>query len=122
MKGKRDMNNKEHDKGCVNVEIDGIFCKKCNEMHPSMYWHEAFENYLNEEEWVQTYMRTLQRFQQAPSMERAKSEYAEMLEVHGICHLCEEGVCFVCGRETSFIDGNTIRYVCSEECKEKAEG
>ena len=42
MKGIRDMNNKENDRGCVNVEIDGVFCKKCNEMHPSMYWHEEF--------------------------------------------------------------------------------
>lgn len=32
--------------GDVDIEIDGFWCKKCEELHPTLYWHEKFDEYL----------------------------------------------------------------------------
>ena len=35
----------------IKIEIDGIWCKKCQELHPTLFWHEKYNDYeLNRKE------------------------------------------------------------------------
>ena len=29
----------------ICIEPDGIWCKKCQKMHPTLFWHEKYNDY-----------------------------------------------------------------------------
>lgn len=68
----------------VNIEIDGIYCPKCNDLHPTLSWHEKYIDYLNENQWITNHIQTVKRFRIECSEAETQTEYQSILHANGI--------------------------------------
>lgn len=73
MKGEIELN----DTG-IDIEIDGVYCPKCNDLHPTLMWHNKYNNYLNKDKWIQEYKKSLLRFK----LEIPNTEVIQRYEKH----------------------------------------
>ena len=97
----------------IFCDIDGIWCPKCRQMHPSLYWHKAYNDYLldRKQKWEENKKKRPNLF--------GNAEYTDLLPRMGLIEEEDEGECCICKRQTFFKDINTKKYVCSNECKSK---
>ena len=100
----------------IDVWIDGIWCRKCRDLHPTLYWHDKYDDYLldRREQWEESKKKR-------PAL-YGDAEYVDDLPVHGLKQEDVRGPCAVCGCETYFKHLQMDKYVCSDECKYALEG
>ena len=94
----------------INIEIDGIWCPKCRDFHPVLYWHEKYDDYeMNRHKsWLETKKKHPLLFQDA--------EYVDTLPDLDL-EECTVGLCVICKTPTHFRRISNGHYVCSNECK-----
>ena len=82
----------------ICIEPDGIWCKKCQKMHPTLFWHEKYNDYelSRKERWFES--------------------------IKGLKQEEQEGNCVICNTPTFFKTIETDNYVCCDECKYKELG
>ncbi|NQI71489.1 hypothetical protein HO594_10125 [Streptococcus suis] len=97
--------------GVVDIEIDGFWCKKCEELHSHLYWHKKFDEYLlnRREVWEQQKKVRPNLFKDAL--------YEDSLPRLGLTEQRHRGTCVSCGHLTYFTSLKTKRFICSNECK-----
>ena len=96
----------------INVQIDGIWCKKCQQIHPTLFWHEKYDNYeLNRKvKWLENMKK---------HFPNEKLEYKDTLYIKDLEECNNIGSCIICGTKTHFKHTTTKNYICSDECKYK---
>ena len=96
----------------INVKLDGIYCKECNTLHPTLFWHKKYNDYeLNREENYHKMM--IKHF---PNIEYT---YKDNLYIKNLEETKELNECVICKTLTYFKHISTNNYVCSDECKYK---
>ena len=103
--------------GEISIEIDGIYCPKCNMFHPTLFWHEKYDDYINQSDYINRIIKGYERFGATINNDDAYKNFVEYLLALGIDKNKIEGKCVVCSAKTSFINKRTNHYVCSHECK-----
>lgn len=103
----------------VDLEIDGVYCPKCNDLHPTLMWHEKYNDYLKKDKWVQEYKKSLLRFKLKISNNEAIQQYEKHVDAKDIIQKDYTGECIICSTLTHFINKKTENFVCSDECKYK---
>lgn len=99
----------------VNIILDGCWCPKCKDFHPTVFWHKKYDEY------------ELDRYEQFLEMKRKRPQlmkdavYTDHLPSKGLVEHSESKKCAICGTMTHFSSIKTGRYVCSDECKYKEE-
>ena len=88
----------------VNVEIDGVWCPKCKTFHPTLYWHEKYNDWLVNRK--NKHPEICKRF-------KINTHYLDGMDVSE----CMSSKCVVCGDITNYTDKQTGDPVCSDECK-----
>ena len=111
------MGTKEY--GEIDIEIDGIYCPKCNDLHPTLFWHEQYEEYLERELWIMNHKRAVERFRMTLSAEQLAKSYDDHLRGLSLTLDKMPGECVVCATPTHFRHAVTGHYLCSDECKYK---
>lgn len=106
------MNNRE-----ISIEIDGIYCPKCNDLHPTLCWHDRYDDYINQSDYINRIIKACERFGVTISNDDAYKKIIEYLLALEIDKTETIGKCVVCSAKTSFINKRTNHYVCSDECK-----
>ena len=101
----------------ISIEIDGIYCPKCNTFHPTLFWHKKYDYYINQSDHIDRISKSYERFGATISNEDAYNNFVEYLMALEIDKTKTEGRCVVCSAKTSFINKRTNHYVCSDECK-----
>ena len=97
----------------ITCEIDGIWCPKCRELHPTLMWHEKYNDYeLNRKE------RFEENKRKRPNLFK-DAKYVDNLYIKELEEMKEQGNCIVCNDLTYFKDLKLGNYVCSDECKYK---
>ena len=96
----------------VCIDIDGIWCKKCNKLHPTLMWHDKYNNYLldRREQWQEAIDKHFKNIVK-------DAEYIDNLPYKNLEEKNIEGECVICKSKTFFTILNTNTYVCSDECK-----
>lgn len=112
-------NERGGDSVAVNVEIDGIYCPKCKQMHPTLYWHDKYDNYLDFTLWRESYSISLMRLGKVASQEVVDIEYEKNLDIRDLKLSKKQMQCAICAGETFFISKRTSNAVCSDECRYK---
>lgn len=103
----------------ITVEIDGVYCKRCNDMHPTLCWHEKYDELLDFKSHIETYKRASERFKISFTDAKLEELYKDKLRRRGVKIEEKPGCCSVCSCETKFINIESNAYVCSDECKYK---
>ena len=93
--------------GEVNVVIDGIFCNKCNVMHPTLYWHEKYNDYLPK------------RKEKHAMLAEKYGVTTHYLSALGLMEATTEVECVICGAPTNYKSVDNNGYVCCDECRYK---
>ena len=112
-RGGEGMNNN----GEISIEIDGIYCPKCNALHPTLFWHKKYDDYIKQSDYIDRIIKAYERFGATISEDDAYKNFVEYLLTLEIDKTKTEGKCVVCSAKTSFINKRTNHYVCSDECK-----
>lgn len=111
-----DVDQKKSDS--IDIVLDGIYCPNCKEIHPVLYWHDKYDSYLDESEYINTDKNMLKRFKADELTDiELKIRYYQRLSLLDISLSNVEGECIVCGCKTIFKSLLTGNFVCSEECK-----
>ena len=94
----------------INFESEGIYCSKCNDLHPTLMWHDKYDDYLmnRKERWEENKEKRPQLF--------GSAEYTDSLAIKGLEECTSAGSCMICSTDTHFISVKTGHYVCSDEC------
>lgn len=108
------MDMKEY--GEIDVEIDGIYCPKCHELHPTLHWHDKYEEYLERNQWIRSHKKAVERFKISLSPEQLSKAYDDHLGVLGLILDETHGECVVCANHTHFRHAVTGHFLCSDEC------
>lgn len=101
----------------IDIEIDGIYCPKCNTLHPTLMWHEKYDNYLNKSQWIKVHKKSLLRFQIETSDDQVIKLYTEHLSSMGLLLADHSDKCIICSSTTQFINTSSGHFICSDECK-----
>ena len=101
----------------VDIEIDGIYCDKCNTLHPTLFWHDKYVDYLDKEKNIKDALKIARRFHVAFTEKEAEEQYNQSLRIRDLRLSNSTGTCAVCASKTKFISTNTDHYVCSDECR-----
>lgn len=105
----------------VNIEIDGIYCPKCRELHPTLFWHHKYNEYLMPSYCYDVSRVAVARFGYTCSDEECRERYQKRLDFKQIKLMKHKGECSVCSAVTSFFDINMEQFVCSDECQSKLQ-
>ena len=106
----------------IDIEIDGFYCEKCKEMHPMLFWHELYEEYIKaENDFIADIKKISKRFGNKITNDEAGKLYHE--------HICSLGIeicdnpqkCVVCGTNTHYKIIGTDKFICSNKCKATVE-
>lgn len=111
------MKNGGHEIGII---IDGIYCPKCRELHPTLFWHEKYDDYKDtkpEEVWIKEHIMRARVYGFNCTKEQARLLYREEKRRSPVCRMEKAGKCAVCAYPTRFIHKATGRFVCSDECR-----
>lgn len=105
------------------TEEGGFYCDKCRKVHPSLYWHEIYDEYLKSpEEYIPFVKEMTKRFADGAilSDKEAMEDYEEYMKILELEKCKEAGACSFCGTKTHYKHTPTNLYVCSDKCKHKA--
>lgn len=99
----------------IMVDIDGIWCKKCQKMHPTLMWHEKYNDYELDryEKWKKMIDKHFPNLKDGD----VYPEFKDSLSVKGLKENNEKGVCIICKTPTYFKSLKTDEFVCCDECK-----
>lgn len=103
--------------GCVDIEIDGYFCCKCNQWHPTLIWHEKYMDLLDEEDHANSLRDAFMCFGSSISDEEIRCRYEDWLRIHQLIRSERIGSCAVCSAPAWYMDAVTHAYVCSQACR-----
>lgn len=97
----------------INCVLDGIWCPKCKTLHPTLYWHNKYNNYLlnRKEQFEEIKKQRPQLLKDAKYIDTLPSKNLEEEKI--------EGNCIICNSKTFFKSTLTNHYICSDECKYK---
>lgn len=101
----------------ISVEINGIFCPKCNTLHPTLFWHEKYDDYIAETKYIEKLINAHERFELTIGKDDAQRNFLGYLETLEIKKTKSTNKCVNCSAKTSFKNKKTNNYVCSDECK-----
>ena len=100
----------------ITVEIDGVYCKKCGQMHPTLLWHKKYNDYATDEVTRPKIRAAMKHFRPQITDE----EVAHAIEENRKYKFYEEKItsapCAICGEQTYFISKLTGHRTCSDEC------
>lgn len=96
----------------VDLIFDGFYCKDCKECHPTLFWHEKYDDYEKNEN--KHYKKSLERFLQPDEIEPV---FKESLAIRGLEKSIEQGNCSICNCLTFFKNFRTNNFVCCDKCK-----
>ena len=106
----------------VDIELDGFYCKKCKELHPTLFWHELYDEYIKtEKDFVLDIKQISERFGNKITDKEAAKLYQEYRTSFGVEFCDNSKKCIVCGTNTHYKIIGTDKFVCSNKCKETAE-
>lgn len=88
----------------VDIQIDGVWCPKCKTLHQTLYWHEKYNDWL---------IRRKEKHPEICKRFGINTYYLDDMDVIE----CNTSKCVICGEETNYIDKQTGKPVCSDECK-----
>ena len=100
-----------------SIKIDGIFCQQCNALHPTLFWHEKYDDYIDETKYIEKLIKTNERFGLIISKDDAQRDFLGYLETLEIDKTNMPDKCVICTAKTSFKNKKTNNYVCSDECR-----
>ncbi len=100
-----------------SIEIDGIFCPKCNTLHPTLFWHEKYDDYIDETKYIEKLIKANKRFGSVVSKDDIQRDFIRYLKTLEIDKTKISGECVICTAKTSFKNKKTNNYVCSDECR-----
>lgn len=103
----------------VCVEIDGIYCPKCRDFHPTLYWHRKYNEYLMPSQCYKSHRAARARFGAKTSDEECQADYQQRLEWKKINYIENAGTCVICSTTTNFMVVDRGEYICSDECLSK---
>lgn len=106
----------------ICCEIDGIYCPKCREFHPSLYWHEKYNEYLMPNQCYERYRAARARFGAETSDEECQADYQLRLKLKKINYMENKGTCVICSTITNFAGVDRGEYICSDKCLSKMSG
>lgn len=98
----------------INIEIDGVYCPRCNDLHPTLLWHERYDNYAKAEirlaEWQRARAERSLLFGDCdpPAVSSA---------CFGVVENDRKAPCVMCGVTTCFTDEESGERVCCAECR-----
>ena len=101
----------------VSIEIDGIYCPQCKSLHPTLYWHEKFDDYLDEKKYIKKLADAYKKMGVIVSNKQIQTHFSQHLEMVGIKRALNTNKCIVCNSTTQFKNIKTNNFVCSNECK-----
>ena len=105
----------------IDIKLDGIYCKECNELHPTLFWHKLYDDYIKaKEECIPFFKEAAKRFGEAITDEEALELYYINMNIRGLEYSKESGKCVVCKTNTHYKLIETKNFVCSDKCKYKA--
>ena len=102
----------------IDIEIDGIYCKKCNDLHPTLFWHDLYDDYIESEGDYICRMKNLAKIFDGGLTEDEviKLYYKKMADKELVfCSNAEE--CAVCKTKTHYMHTKTKCFVCSDKCR-----
>ena len=106
----------------VYIEIDGFYCKECNELHPALFWHELYDEYIKTKQAFILHIKQInERFGNSITDKEALELYQNYITTLGIEFCPEPQNCIICGKETHYRLTDTNKFVCSNECKATAK-
>ncbi len=104
----------------IDIVPDGVPCKKCNTMHPTLYWHKLYDDYMKIEKDYIVYIKELyKKFGEEISDDKALNNYYEHMETLNLVYCEKAGRCAVCKTNTHYKHIKTQNFVCSDKCKYK---
>lgn len=98
----------------INIEIDGVYCSRCNDLHPTLLWHERYDDYARAETRLAEWLRLraerpwLLGDCEPPDMSSA---------CFGVVENDWKAPCVMCGNATYFTDEESGERVCCAECR-----
>ena len=101
----------------IDIILDGFYCKKCKEMHPTLFWHEKYNDYETKD--IEEFKKKIQRFGSFPNEIEYITKFKESLAIKGLEKCDELGYCYICNYETFFKSTRSGHFICSNECKYK---
>lgn len=112
---------------------DGVWCKRCQKFHPTLWWHRKYEEYNSETIMKDSFRGLVENRPglvglpaDGSSSESRKAEVVEQILRLNLgyrkTYEAEESVCVICGAKTVFVSKETGRHVCSDECLYKENG
>ena len=105
----------------INIELDGIYCKKCNCLHPSLEWHTDYDEYLIKKDYIESVKKSFEKHNIKFNVKDIDYGYNSLLLMKNIEFSQTKGICTICGKETSFKSLINSHYICSDECFYKDE-
>lgn len=111
------MKNSRHE---IDIILDGIYCPRCRDLHPTLFWHNKYEDYIetkSEETWIAEQIQRAKRFGFECSEETAREMYLADKQSSPIYRAKESGKCQMCFESTHFVHKATGNYICSDECR-----
>ena len=105
----------------INIETDGIYCDKCNCLHPTLFWHNKYDDYLIKEDRVENLKKYLEKHNIKLSIDQLEDEFNSLFKVKKIKLSRIKGSCIMCGKKTKFKNLINSQYICSDECFYKYE-
>ena len=100
-------------------KIDGIYCDKCKTMHPTLFWHELYDDYRKPlEEYIPYIKQMHERFAQMTITDaEAIEHYNDLMRILKLERCDEKGKCEICGTLTHYKYTPANKYICSDKCK-----
>ena len=75
----------------LSIELDGFYCKRCNDFHPTLCWHELYDDYMKtKEESIALYKNVAERFDKPITDDEALELYYKNMSIKGL-EYSEEG-------------------------------
>ena len=106
----------------LNIEIDGFYCKECNDIHPTLYWHKIYDEYMKtKEEAIPYYKKVFARLGETVTDDDALFLYYKNMTICGLEYSEKNGKCVICGTRTHYMLIDTNKYICSDKCKYQAK-
>lgn len=95
----------------ICVDIDGFYCRECQQWHPHLFWHEKFDARL---------LHRKEKFEEAKKkspMLYGDAEFVDNLPVMKLEENNMQEPCEICGELTFFRNTVTKHFICSEKCR-----
>ncbi len=106
----------------LDLEMDGFYCKECNDLHPTLFWHKLYDDYKRtKEEAIIFFKENAKTFGKTITDEDALGFYYKNMCLVGLEYSEEMGECVICKNKTHYKGIKTKQFICSDKCKYAAE-